>query len=79
MYEDWELHHQAEVEFGEKSTAADQEREENRAGKSIILEITSPDVEESANWDFYAVTPLQVQIIYYALSIHVCMAMQSIY
>ena len=63
MYEDWELHHRAEVEFGEKSPAADREREESQAGKSITLEITSPDVEESTNWDFYAVTPLQVQMI----------------
>ena len=62
-YEDWELHHRAEVEFGDKSPAAEREGEESRAGRSITLEIASPDDEESTIWDFYSVTPLQVQMI----------------
>ena len=48
-YEDWELHHRAEVEF-----------ENNPATKSITLEISAPKDEEFNLWDFYSVTPLQV-------------------
>ena len=63
------------MEFGDKPPAAEQEGEESRAGKFITLEITSPKDEESTTWDFYSVTPLQVQMI----NVYLSMCMDSTY
>ena len=58
MYEGWDLHHRAEVEFEEEAPAGEQETE----GRSITLEITAPSEGEAEIWNCYSVTPLQVEI-----------------
>ena len=62
MYEDWDLHHRAEVEFEEEAPAGEQERGASPTDQSITLEITAPSEGEGEIWKCYSVTPLQVMI-----------------
>ena len=61
-YEDWDLHHEAEVQFEEAPPAREQVRGQSQANETITLEITDPVEAEHEVWDFYSVTPVQVKI-----------------
>ena len=74
MYEGWDLHHRAEVEFGEETPAGEQERGTSQGNKSITLEITAPSEGEAEFWNCYSVTPLQVMI----RTIHVTLKLKYI-
>ena len=62
MYEGWDEHHTAEMEFEEKAPAGEQERGSSPANKSLTLEITAPSKGEAESWNCYSVTPPQVEI-----------------
>ena len=61
-HEGWDLHHEAEVEFGKNLSTEEEGGQTSSASKAITLEITAPSEEESQMWDFFPVTLLKVEI-----------------